>query len=129
MKNDLKNDFKIKEFSSQTIKKLLIYSVPIIPSSISLWIVNLSDRLIVTYFLGASANGIYAAASKIPNLFGTVFNVFNLAWTELAARSIKEEDINKQVKMEYFNNIANPSVLTMAILKGNTIIENNKKSK
>ncbi len=39
----------------------------------------------------------------------------------------KEEDINKQVKMEYFNNIANPSVLTMAILKGNTIIENNKK--
>lgn len=39
----------------------------------------------------------------------------------------KEEDINKQVKMEYFNNIANPSVLTIAILKGNTIIENNKK--
>lgn len=39
----------------------------------------------------------------------------------------KEEDINKQVKMEYFNNISNPSVLTMAILKGNTIIENNKK--
>lgn len=39
----------------------------------------------------------------------------------------EEEDINKQVKMEYFNNIANPSVLTMAILKGNTIIENNKK--
>lgn len=39
----------------------------------------------------------------------------------------EEEDINKQVKMEYFNNIANPSVLTMAILKGNSIIENNKK--
>ena len=39
----------------------------------------------------------------------------------------EEEDINKQVKMEYFNNISNPSVLTMAILKGNTIIENNKK--
>ena len=104
IKLHLKNDFKIKEFSSQTIKKLLIYSVPIIPSSISLWIVNLSDRLIVTYFLGASANGIYAAASKIPNLFGTVFNVFNLAWTELAARSIKEEDINKYYS-KLFNNL------------------------
>lgn len=38
-----------------------------------------------------------------------------------------DESINKQVKMEYFAQINNPSVLTLAILKGNTIIENNKK--
>lgn len=38
-----------------------------------------------------------------------------------------EDSINKQVKSEYFENIDNASVLTIAILKGNTIIENNKK--
>ena len=65
-----------------------------IPSSISLWIVNLSDRLIITYFLGAAYNGIYAAAAKIPNLLVTFYNAFNLAWTELAARTIDEEDSN-----------------------------------
>ena len=39
----------------------------------------------------------------------------------------QDENINKQVRMEYFVQIDNPSVLTLAILKGNTIIENNKK--
>ena len=39
----------------------------------------------------------------------------------------QDEDIRKQVKMEYFSQIANPSVLTVSILKGNEILENNKK--
>lgn len=84
--------FKLKEFSINVLKEMLKYSIPIIPSSIALWIVSLSDRLIITYFMGASYNGIYAAASKIPNLLVTFYNAFNLAWTELAARSIEEKD-------------------------------------
>ncbi len=84
--------FKIKAFSVNALKEMLKYSIPIIPSSIALWIVSLSDRLIITYFLGASYNGIYAAASKIPNLLVTFYNAFNLAWTELAARSIEEKE-------------------------------------
>ena len=86
---------KNQKLHKNTIKKMLKYSIPIIPSSISLWIVNLSDRLLVTGILGTDANGIYAAASKIPNLFATAYNVFNLSWTELAARSINEKDISK----------------------------------
>ena len=83
---------KIKEFSIDILKNMLKYSAPMIPSSIALWIVNLSDRLIITYSLGASYNGIYAAAAKIPNLLVTFYNAFNLAWTELAARTINEND-------------------------------------
>lgn len=94
--------FKIKDFSVNTLKEMLKYSVPIIPSSIALWIVSLSDRLIITYFLGASYNGIYAAASKIPNLLVTFYNAFNLAWTELAARSIDEKD-----SCEYYSKLIN----------------------
>ena len=100
----IKNDFSIKTLSVKVMKRMLGYAIPIIPSTISLWIVNLSDRLVITYFLGASYNGLYAAASKIPNLFGTVYNVFNLAWTELAARSIKEDDIDKYYS-KLFNNL------------------------
>ena len=47
-----------------------------VPSIILWWITNVSDRYMVTYFVGASENGLYTAASKIPNfviLFSTVF--------------------------------------------------------
>lgn len=95
---------KIKEFSINSLTEMLKYSIPMIPSSIALWIVNLSDRLIITHFLGAGNNGIYAAASKIPNLLVTFYNAFNLAWTELAARTINEEDSNAYYS-ELINNL------------------------
>jgi O-antigen/teichoic acid export membrane protein len=64
------------------LKELLGFSVPIVPSSIALWVVNLSDRLIIINVLGNAANGIYAVANKIPTLYNTAYMIFNLAWTE-----------------------------------------------
>lgn len=77
-------DFRV--FDSSALKNILSYSIPIIPGTISLWIVNLSDRLLVSFFLGTGMNGIYAVANKIPGLFASVYSVFNLAWTDTASR-------------------------------------------
>lgn len=80
------------EYNNKAItRELLDYSIPMIPSSISLWIVNLSDRLLVTAFLGVGMNGIYSVANKIPNLFASVYAVFNLAWTETASRVMDKD--------------------------------------
>ena len=73
-------------FSKYKLKELLDFSIPIVPSSIALWVVNLSDRLVIIYFLGASSNGIYAVANKIPALYNSAYNIFNLAWTETASK-------------------------------------------
>ncbi len=58
----------------------------------------------------------------ILHIFTKTKTVMNLIDTQF-----QEEDINNQVKMEYFAQISDPSVLTLAILKGNKVIENNKK--
>ena len=78
--------FKLDKFSSVSLKELLHFSMPIVPSSIALWVVNLSDRLIIIHFMGAAANGIYAVANKIPSLYSTAYGIFNLAWTETASK-------------------------------------------
>lgn len=81
-----------KAFSRSKLKELLAFSVPIVPSSIALWIVNLSDRLVVIHYLGASANGIYGVANKIPSFYNSAYNIFNLAWTETASRVSDDGD-------------------------------------
>ena len=43
----------LSSVNKQCIVQLCKYSIPIIPSSISLWIVNLSDRVLIIAFLGA----------------------------------------------------------------------------
>lgn len=91
---------KWKSFSKQKLKELFNFSVPIVPSSIALWVVNLSDRILIIKFLGTSANGIYAVANKIPTLYNSAYNVFNLAWTETASRVSDDGEPE-----EYYSNL------------------------
>lgn len=92
-------DFHYIDF--KMLKEMLKYSLPLIPNALSWWVVNVSDRLIVTYYLGAGANGIYTAANKFSAAFVTIYNIFNLTWTESLAMTInstdKEKFINKVI--------------------------------
>lgn len=76
----------------QVKKELLKYSIPLIPNGIIWWIIDVSDRTIITMFLGSASNGIYAIANKFSSVLMQLFNVFNISWTESAAVNINEED-------------------------------------
>lgn len=82
----------IKDFDINIAKRVIKYSIPLIPNSVSWWIVNASDRSIISVFLGISANGIYSAANKFSNVLSTLYSVFNLTWTESASLYIDSKD-------------------------------------
>lgn len=94
--------FSIKVFDKKILKSLLKYSLPLIPNAISWWIVNVSDRAIISGVLNVAANGIYAAANKFSGVFINVYNIFNIAWTESAAMHIEDKD-----KDEFFSKTIN----------------------
>lgn len=60
--------------------QMLKYCIPLIPTVILWWIINVSDRYMITYFVGSSANGLYTAASKIPNFVILFSQIFIDAW-------------------------------------------------
>lgn len=95
----------IKNYDKNLIKKLLKFSFPLVPNALSWWIVNISDRLIISGILGISQNGIYSIANKFPNLISTFFGFFNLAWTESAAENYKEKD-----KDIFYTNVFNKTI-------------------
>lgn len=81
-----------KRCSWPMVKALWKYSLPLVPNQLSWWIVNTSDRLIINWVIGIASNGIYSAANKFSTIVITVFNIFNLTWTESAALHIKDGD-------------------------------------
>lgn len=95
--------FSLKNINFKSMKELCKFSIPIIPSSISLWVVNFSSRIIIVYFLSAEANGLYAVATKIPSIYMVAYNVFNLSWTETAVR-VADENVDK---CEYYSLLFN----------------------
>ena len=84
---------EVRSFSLLKLKEMLSYSWPMIPNSLSNWVMNLSDRLVITGFLGLEANAIYSVANKIPALFTSVQGTFVMAWQENASISAKDDDI------------------------------------
>lgn len=76
-------------------KKMLAYSIPLVPNTISWSVINASDRLVIMNFLGASANGLYSIAYKFPNLISTFYNFFNIAWRETSAKIVRDNDVKE----------------------------------
>mgnify|MGYP003278603616 FL=1 len=49
-------------------RQMLTYCVPLIPTAVFWWIMGVSDRYLVKWFVESDANGIYAVAYKIPTI-------------------------------------------------------------
>ncbi len=82
----------LEKISILWIKKMLKYSWPLVPNNLSMWVLSLSDRLVITYFLGLEATAIYAVANKIPNMLKLFQSTFLIAWHENATLSVKDDD-------------------------------------
>ena len=82
----------IKLVDKNLIKSMNKYSVPLIPNSISWWVVNASDRTIISYFLGSSLNGVYAISNKFPTILSSLLGIFNLSWSESSSLHINDKD-------------------------------------
>lgn len=88
----------------KTGKDLLSYSIPLIPNSIIWWIINVSDRTIISIFLGISYNGIYSIAIKFSTIITSIFTIFNLSWQESVSVNINDEE-GQQFISETFNKL------------------------
>ena len=95
-----KIDFKLVDH--KLLKEMYKYSIPLIPNGISWWIVNVSDRSIIAWVLGAGANGLCAISNKFPTIISSLTGVFNLSWSESAVLHINAKD-----RDEFFSDIFN----------------------
>lgn len=102
---DIKKYISYHYFSKSYLKKMLLFSAPMVPNSISLWVVRLSDRLIVTIYMGLEADAVYAIANRIPSLLSQVMAVFNLSWQESASLAVNDNDAT-----EYYSEITQQTI-------------------
>lgn len=92
---NLKSYFRIKDINRDVFKTMLRYSLPLIPTAIMWSITSVSDRIFVKYMHGSDANGLYSAATKIPNLISIVSTIFFQAWNMSAISEHKNKDVAK----------------------------------
>lgn len=94
--------FRVRSIDRTLMKSLLLFSLPMIPTTVCWLITDLSDRYMVTYFCDANANGIYSAAYKIPTVVTLLSGIFLQAWQFSAVVQAKDENACRSFYSEVF---------------------------
>ena len=84
-------DVSWKEYDRGYLKEFMKYSLPLMPTTIMWWVMNLSDRYVLAGILGVAATGIYAVAAKIPSILSLFENIFYQAWQTTAIKKAEDE--------------------------------------
>ena len=92
--------FSFSERNREIRNQMFKYSALLLPNTICWWLVNSFGRVIVTFFLGAAANGIFAIAGRFPMALNMVSSIFQQAWTEQAVGEFDSDD-----RDQYFTKI------------------------
>ena len=92
------------KFNFEYFKSSLKYSLPMIPSLLSAWILNLSDRVFIERYFSLSEVGIYSLGYKIAGLVLIIAGAFNLAYNPVFFKLANSDDqINAKKKLSQYN--------------------------
>lgn len=91
-------EVRVSKPSVAVLKYYLGFSLPILPNVLCAWIINLSDRYVIGYFIGIEAVGIYSAAYGLGNLIYIFWAPFSITLLP-AITNLYENNNIQEVKM------------------------------
>lgn len=95
------NLIEIKLIDKQYIKNLLRLSLPLLPTAILWWLMNICDKYTILFYMSASANGLYTVAHKVPTILATIYSVFQQAW-QLTSLEMKTKEERSEMYSKMF---------------------------
>ncbi len=92
-------------FDKSFFRKMLIFSLPLIPNAAMWWVFNASDRWILYYFYDSGISGSYSVANKLASILFIVNAIVFQAW-QIEALKVKcrpdRDVVYKKIIEAYF---------------------------
>ena len=108
-------DIQPRSIEGGLFPAMYCFSIPLIPNAICWWLTTMIGRIMVTAYLGAEANGLYAVAFKVPTIVTVVVGVFIQAWQISANTECNQKDFS-EYNSEIFEALQSVTCLFSALL-------------
>ena len=95
--------FEIKNISKAKVYELINYSFPLLPNTLSWWLIDLGSRYIILLFIGIEENGLYAVAARYAGIIALVNSIFILSWQDYVINSKSKISLNTNYFSSYLN--------------------------
>ncbi len=83
------------QFDRKLLRAMNRFGLPLVPSALALWVINLIDRLFINRYKGQAEVGIYSLAVSIASVIVFLLTAFQLAWPAFAY-SIRDDTAAKR---------------------------------
>lgn len=111
--------FQLPRYSR--LKSYMKYGIPLIPNTALLWIIHTSDRYMVSYFLGVTTTGIYAAAYTLGNLTSFLLGPVGTVLFPMVSKLFDEGNVTEtKIYLKY--SVKYLMMLTIPIASGISIL-------
>ena len=105
--------FTITGHDKDMIRTMLRFCIPMIPTSIMWWIINVSDSFMISGMIGFDSSGIYKAASRFPSMISIFSGIFSQAWNMSAITENNSSTISK-----FYTNVFDIFQSTVYVIAG-----------
>ncbi len=87
---------KLQEADQSLFRSMMRFSFPLIPMTLMNWVLTLSDRSVILYFLGNSYVGLYGIGTRFTTMANVVISAVSTAYTTFAFSNVENHDAKKQ---------------------------------
>ncbi|QHT68831.1 oligosaccharide flippase family protein [Rhodocytophaga rosea] len=81
------------------IKKAVRFGLPLVPTTLSVFVITMTDRIFITQMIGVSSTGEYALGYQIGMILGILSDSYNNAWGPWLLKSLKENKLAVKIKI------------------------------
>ena len=92
---------------------MLRFCIPMIPTTIMWWIINVSDSFMISEMISMEASGVYKAAARFPSMISIFSGIFSQAWNMSA---ISEK--NSRTIANFYTNVFDIFQSTVYVIAG-----------
>lgn len=92
-------DILAMKFSWAEIKEMLTFSLPIVPSTISVFLSNYLDRIFLVNLLSFAELGVYGIGFRVSSVLGIFLSGLQNSLTPIILQNYKKEDSQKELAM------------------------------
>lgn len=105
------------------MKKFLGWSIPLVPNASILWIIHVSDRYMVSYFVDTTAAGIYSAAYSVGNYAHFALYPLGIVLYPYVVKTYDEGHLRETANylkygLKYLMMISIPAAFGLSVLSG-----------
>ena len=88
----LANYINVSKINNILLYEMLSFSLPLIPASLSWWMLGSFNNYCILSILGAASVGIYTASLRIPSILTALSDIFSQAWLLSALKNYDTEE-------------------------------------